>query len=306
MSLPNICPLCKSKQKFQNVLTTHVYGEQIKQKAFFECSKCQIIYLYPQYSELEQKKIYETEFDEFMNNRCGTDISWKTPQLNLETNLETRKRRMKYLNKYISKSKMQILEVGASSGFMISYLNKNNNKCIAIEPSKINNDYLNHSLKIETFYNDTDMFKKYKRIDFDLIMHFFVLEHIANPFKFVKEQIKMLKKGGKLIFEIPNSDDPLFRIYDLKSFERFYWSKVHNFYFNYKSLVFFLKKFNKKYEIILDQRYDLSNHINWSINGQPGGTGKFTNKLGKKLEETYKKNLINTGYCDTLIGIIHN
>ena len=58
------------------------------------------------------------------------------------------------------------------------------------------------------------------------------------------------------------------------------------------------------FDILLDQRYDLSNHMIWARDGVPGGLGKLTHLLGNKLEENYKKNLIRIGKCDTLIGIV--
>jgi len=49
-----------------------------------------------------------------------------------------------------------------------------------------------------------------------------------------------------------------------------------------------LDKLDSEYEIILDQRYDLSNHLTWARDGKPGGMGKYTSLLGKELEEEYK------------------
>ena len=61
-----------------------------------------------------------------------------------------------------------------------------------------------------------------------------------------------------------------------------------------------LNKLKVKYKIIREQRYDLSNHLVWARDGKPGGSGKYSEFFGKKMEEDYKKNLIKSGYCDTL------
>ena len=53
-----------------------------------------------------------------------------------------------------------------------------------------------------------------------------------------------------------------------------------------------MNKLSKKYNIELDQRYDLSNHLNWIINGKPGGMKKFSHLLGKNLERQYKNKLL--------------
>jgi 2-polyprenyl-3-methyl-5-hydroxy-6-metoxy-1,4-benzoquinol methylase len=75
---------------------------------------------------------------------------------------------------------------------------------------------------------------------FDVIMHFFVLEHISDPLNFLKLQIELLKPGGKIIFEIPNAADVIYSVYDIPAFERFYWSIAHPWYFSEKSLTYLL------------------------------------------------------------------
>jgi hypothetical protein len=40
--------------------------------------------------------------------------------------------------------------------------------------------------------------------------------------------------------------------------------------------------------------------------GKPGGMEFYSHKLGRDIEEKYKKNLVSRGYYDTLIGIIYN
>jgi len=141
---------------------------------------------------------------------------------------------------------------------------------------------------------------------FDIVMHFFVLEHIAQARAFLERQLTLLKPGGKIIFEIPNAADPLYSVYDVPAFERFYWSIAHPWYFSETSLRFLLDQVGRPYEIKRDQRYDLSNHMVWARDGRPGGMGRFTEILGRELEESYKQGLIRSGRCDTLVGIIRN
>ena len=117
-------------------------------------------------------------------------------------------------------------------------------------------------------------------------------------------ELKLLKPGGKIIFEIPNIADPLFSIYDIPNFERFYWSIAHPWYFSEKSLKFLLNQISNSFNVLLDQRYDLSNHMVWARDGKPGGMGRFTESLSEELENSYKEALIRIRKCDTLIGII--
>ena len=194
--------------------------------------------------------------------------------------------------------------------FMQKRTGKKNSWTKIDEHLKINEDnkqrrynYLK-KFKIKLFPNIKKLIKQ--KASYDIIMHFFVLEHIRNPKDFLLDQLSLLKKNGKIVFEIPCYQDALHKIYDIPEFERFYWSVAHPWYFNENSLKFLLKKLKKKFKIIRDQRYDLSNHLFWMKNGKPGGMKYYSKFLGESIEEKYKKNLISKGYFDTLVGIIYN
>jgi SAM-dependent methyltransferase len=304
MPVPNICPFCNAENDFQNVVTRHVFGQSKEEKhAFFHCNNCDIHYQYPKLKPEEEAQFYASEFEDFMESRSGKSGGWNKADEHVEANEATRLRRMKYLNPFLDKNK-KILEVGCSSGFMLYPLIKDKHICSAIEPSGIFSNYVKKR-GISVYNSFNDLIKDGEKATFDLIMHFFVLEHISDPLSFINLQLKYLKPGGKIIFEIPNVADPLYSIYDIPAFERFYWSKAHPWYFSEKSLEFLLKKTECKFEIKYDQRYDLSNHMFWAINGRPGGMGIFTDLLGSELEDNYKENLIKIKKCDTLIGIIH-
>lgn len=295
MSIPSKCNLCSSKSNKQNVVTQRVYGK--KGHSFFKCETCEVIYQFPFLTKKEEEFFYKMEFEKFMNNRVGDKGSWENIKQHQIDNKSAIFRRMKYLKPFL-KTKKNILEIGCSSGFMLNHLSKMGHKCYGIEPSGLFQKYLKN--KIELFKD----LKNIKNKKFDLIIHFFVLEHIRDPFKFFKQQKKLLNKGGKIIFEIPCYNDALYQLYDIHEFEKFYWSVAHPWYFNKNSLKFLLKKNFKRFKILPDQRYDFSNHMCWALNRKPGGMGYFTNKLGKKFEDTYKRNLIKRGYYDTLFGII--
>jgi hypothetical protein len=68
---------------------------------------------------------------------------------------------------------------------------------------------------------------------------------------------------------------------------------------------YLLKQLGQPYEVLRDQRYDLSNHMIWARDGKSGGMGRFTEALGADMEESYKQSLIRSGKCDTLVAIIN-
>jgi SAM-dependent methyltransferase len=302
MSLPSKCPLCKTSINDQTVVTSHVFGDVSSEKAFFKCQSCEVIYQYPTLTDDEENKFYASEFEKFMESRSGSVGGWHNAKRHIEANKKTFTRRFNYLKEHLSSNlPLKILDIGCSSGFMLYPLEELGYECFGVEPSGVFSDFVKEKgIKVYDSLQDA----KNQGQKFDVIMHFFVLEHIKNPVKFLNDQLELLNPNGKLIFEIPSSSDPLFSVYNVPAFEKFYWSIAHPWYFNEKSLQFLLNKLDRPYEIFFDQRYDLSNHIFWARDGKPGGMGKFTQFIGQKIEEAYKKNLIEKKLCDTLIGVI--
>ena len=304
MNFSHSCPLCKASKKFQKFRTNKIFGKiGNKKRAFYQCLNCDIFYLFPRLNKKEEKKFYEKDFEKFMGDRSKRKNDWRDIEKHIISNKENKLRRFKYLKNLI-KGKKNILEYGCSSGFMLFPLIQKNYNCYGIEPSGKFYDYL-ISKNLKIYKNENEFIKKNKNQKLDVIMHFFVMEHIFNLKEFINKQMNLLNKKGVIVAEIPNADDPLNTIYKPKAFENFYWSIAHPWYFNQNSLKYFLDSLGYKYKIIKDQRYDLSNHMYWQIYGKPGGQSKFSEIFGKQLDKEYINRLIQTGYCDTLIAIIY-
>ena len=206
MKFPKKCPLCSFKQKKPKIISSKVYGDKGRKRAFFLCKNCDVRYLFPQLNSEEEKLFYKKEFESFMDKRSGKSSGWLKVEKHIKQNTETFKRRLKYIKPYLSKSD-SILEIGCSSGFMLYPFLKKGHDCIGIEPSGVFSDYVKkRGIKV---YESLKKLNHKDKSKFNLIFHFFVLEHISDPIKFLKEQLLVLKKGGKIIFEIPNVADPL-------------------------------------------------------------------------------------------------
>jgi SAM-dependent methyltransferase len=304
MSLPANCPLCRFGADVQRVVTSHVYGANGAERAFYHCANCDVRYMHPGFTPEEEARFYSAEFEGFMAGRAGAAGGWTKVDDHMRANEPNRLRRMGYLQPYLERP-ARVLEVGCSSGFMLFPLIEAGHKCVGVEPSGAFGEFLR--TRGLPMYASLDQLPPAGSQDrYDIVMHFFVLEHIAKVRSFLEQQLTLLKPGGKIIFEIPNAADPLHSVYDIPAFERFYWSIAHPWYFSEASLRHLLEQVGRPYEILRDQRYDLSNHIVWARDGRPGGMGRFTEILGREIEESYKQGLIRSGRCDTLVGIVSN
>lgn len=302
MALPSNCPLCGAAHSRQSVVTGRVYGDQAR-RAVFHCGACDVRYLYPGLSPKEEEHFYASEFESFMVARSAAGAGWEGPKKHIEANEVNRQRRMGHLQGTL-KPASRILEVGCSSGFMLYPLAEAGHKCFGVEPSGIFADYVREK-SVPCFASIQELNQSGLAAEkFDLILHYYVMEHVADAQKFLRDQLALLRPGGTILFEVPNANDALSTIYDIAAYERFIWVVSHRWYFSETSLKQLFTLAGGKGTVRLDQRYDLSNHMVWARDGRPGGMQRFTPKLGSEIEEAYRLALIESGNCDTLIGIL--
>ena len=302
MAIPTSCALCGAPAQHQSVVVPRVYGDDTG-RAVFSCGACDVRYLFPGLTPAEEERLYANEFESFMVNRSASGAGWEGPQQHIAANEAQRLRRMGYLDG-LMKPNSRILEIGCGSGFMLYPLVGTGHRCVAIEPSGIFSDYV-RGRGISCYRSIDEMRASVDEGEgFDLVIHYYVMEHLADPVAFLKTQLGLLKPGGRIVFEVPNAHDALTTLYKIPAYERFIWVVSHRWYFTEKSLATALAMAGGRGEVRLDQRYDLSNHLLWARDGRPGGMGRFTDVLGQDLEDHYRQALIRSGYCDTLIGVV--
>lgn len=110
-----------------------------------------------------------------------------------------------YSKNYINDD-MKILEVGCGKAAFFDYLPPSARENYvglefssgAIEQAK------KRGIKIESIA--IEEFAKEHKGEFDVVCSFQVLEHVKNPYDFLKSQIECLKMGGLLIVAVPSED----------------------------------------------------------------------------------------------------
>jgi SAM-dependent methyltransferase len=295
-----LCRFCRAEPSSQSVKGQHVYGGNAEQH-FWQCRDCQIIYLWPPPSEEEERKFYNQEFEKYMEQRAGADMDWSGPERHFQANQREVARRIPFLQPYLKKGQ-RVLEIGCSSGFMLVALRDLGLTVFGLDPSGGFTAFV-RSKGIDVYAGLEELGGNHGA-KFDLILHYFTLEHIRNPVEFLDRCMEFLNEEGRMIFEVPCATDPLVELYHVPAFQQFYWSVAHHWYFNKESLARLLRKTRYSFELFPDQRYDLSNHMTWMLDGKPGGLGRYKHIFGDEVDRAYKEQLKRHWLCDTLIAVV--
>lgn len=138
---------------------------------------------------------------------------------------------------------------------------------------------------------------------FDLITAFHVVEHLPDPRGMLHTLSNLLASGGRMIIEVPSSEDVLLSLYDCSAFQGFtYWSQ-HLFLFNAHTLETLARQAGMRVvAITYYQRYPLSNHLHWLSQGGPGGHQRWGFLDTPELTAAYGNTLAAIGKTDTLIA----
>ena len=251
-----------------------------------ECNNCSLVYL-SDFSHVDDG-FYE---DSNMHENFDLD-RW-----NKETDTDD-KRRYEFTKELINNK--DILDFGSGNGGYLHYASKEAKSISALElEAAISQQYKEYG--IELFRDIKELNKK-----FDVITMFHVMEHLPNPKEMIKQLSSNLKDDGKIIVEVPNSDDALLSLYESESFSKFtYWS-CHLFLFNAKTLQELVKQCGLKIDFIKHiQRYPLSNHLYWLSKNKAGGHQKWGKFLDSDaLSDAYENSLASMGKTDTLVAQI--
>src|SRR5207244_3180995 len=112
------------------------------------------------------------------------------------------------------------------------------------------------------------------------------------PLAFLAAVVRICRPGARLFIVVPNVDDALLSVYKLPRFRDFYFTPAHQFYYSPATLGrLFVKASLGRHRILQKQRYDLSNHMQWMMDGRPGGMGRFDALFGEGLRREYASTL---------------
>lgn len=225
---------------------------------------------------------------------------------------------------YLSPS-TDLLEVGASSGQFLVNIKDRVASVNAIELDRACCDFLKMELGIEA---DSEYLResRFSNCRYDVLCSFQVLEHVPDPVVFLRELLESAKKGATMFIEVPNLHDPLLSVWNVTSYQKFFYHAAHLHYFTEESLrkTARLAGFSEaQIRISFTQDYNLLNHLNWVMNDEPqatctvglsevrlagvdaGMSAWLTEKM-KSLNEEYIARLVANKTTSNMMMVIHN
>jgi 2-polyprenyl-3-methyl-5-hydroxy-6-metoxy-1,4-benzoquinol methylase len=287
MTKPKIkkCYLCRAKE-FESV---EGKVRDLPDMPIMRCKGCGLVFLadFGHIDErfYEQSKMREKEpisnWKRYLNE-CATDdtrrAAWIRPMVFGRT----------------------LLDFGCGAGGFLAKVKRWTRKCAGVEKDRRLGTIIKKRFKIKVYSDIEEVDEK-----FDIITLFHVLEHFKDPKDILEKLSRLLNKGGKVVIEVPNSNDALLSLYRNREFSEFTYWGCHLYLFNESNLKKLLMEAGLSVNFVRQiQRYPLSNHLYWLSHGKPGGH-KIWNFLDSKgLNDLYEGRLAALKACDTLIASV--
>lgn len=201
-----------------------------------KCNKCNLIYVNPILDSEKYLKAYQSKtYQNIVKSLGEKSHIYRVKRFGEE--------RTNYLKNFLkNKKKINLLDIGCSTGFFIEAAKKEGWNCEGLE---LNPSAVNFGLKrgLRIFQSTLENFKTKKK--YDIITLFDVLEHLSNPRQMINQTKKLLKKNGLLYVYVPNWNCAS-RILMKEQNCHFIWPTHHLTYFTPKTLQSFFNKLKFK------------------------------------------------------------
>ena len=245
-----LCPLCEAKAKENNIVDI-VENIWENNKNVYECSNCKLYFIdEPSQSEIEF--LYNSDFYARNNNIIYKFIDAKMKYARALN-------RFNYIKKFIKKTdNLNVLEIGASDGLLLSIFKKENFNVFGYE---LNENARKDALKKYDIKMKDD-FLKDKNIDenkYNIVIMSHILEHFTNP-KYILNSVHNFIGGGVndiLFIEIPYT--PNYKIVS-KDEMKIFFETEHTVHFNEKNISLLMKECNFKILDICYNEYNINDN----------------------------------------------
>lgn len=280
-----------------------------------KCKKCGLIYL-DQDSFIFPKEFYEREYHQTYLTHVEPDLL--VPEKYYEKMLSACKPWSDKINELLT-GKEVVLDVGCSTGHLITNISQNAKKVFGHELSKKEVLFCREQLGLDV--SDIPLEMRFAEETFDYITLIFVLEHIADPISFLRYLGRFLKPSGKFVILVPNANDALMNFYRIRSFAEFYFCIEHLFYYTPSTMRLLFDKVALHGEVQGVQEYPITNHLNWGYRQKPSDVLSARKQVPdieissaslqpkweefwREVNEKYREFLLGNGFADRIWSVV--
>ena len=196
------CNICDQKLKF--ILEPHknkigISSEskflEVKLSKLFLCKKC---YYFQKKTHQKKKNFYSKYYNLLMKNFYQDQILFVGKKKTFRAEIQR-----DIIVSNLKKNEKKILEVGCGKGLTAFKIKKEKNiKIDLVDEGKEKYIFFwNRYLKGSKMMKNISMVKKN---NYSLAYSFFVLEHVQNPYLFIKKVLNTVEINGKAIFFVPD------------------------------------------------------------------------------------------------------
>lgn len=183
------CPSCKS-QNYNYFVGINFDTTKLNEFYFMECKNCELLLLNKKYKKTEIKSLYSNEYSGYSNLGFLTKIAQKFSMFLKNLKLK------KYLNKYD-----KCIEIGPGMNPMVDQRIFSEIQFIDLPIDKFNFHDNKKSFYVKT-QDASESLKSFNSVD--CIIANQLIEHLIDPFIFIKQANKTLNENGILFLETPN------------------------------------------------------------------------------------------------------
>ncbi|OIO35813.1 MAG: hypothetical protein AUJ74_04935 [Candidatus Omnitrophica bacterium CG1_02_44_16] len=162
----------------------------------YRCSDCGLVFVDTKAKVSEPAVLYEQYYKNETGGRFNCGVEYVIRMFRFF-------RALKIFS--IFPAAKSVLDIGSGRGFMLYYLKKfyGYNTAVGIQPSKPALDFSRNKLGLEVYDHDfLDL--DFDGRKFDVISMWHVLEHVAEPERYIEKISQYLNSKGRFVIEVPN------------------------------------------------------------------------------------------------------
>ena len=195
----------------------------------------------------------------------------------------------------------KIADVGCAGGAFLDQVAGPATEVVAIEPGSAYHDALRE--RGFTVYPLASEASAHAG-SLDWAFSFDVIEHVADPKRFLADIATLLKPEGRLLLSTPNRDDGLLELAG-EAYRRFFYRVHHRWYFDAGALAAVAERAGLEVERVdYVQRYGLSNAVTWMREARPSGDQVLAELDNPALDRAWQDHLEQSGRADRLYALL--